>query len=182
MKKTIKALKYLTVLLFVFLSFIACDKDFSVVESDVLGEQNLNFKTDTLVFQIAAYNKKLEALQINGLSSNLLGVYNDPAYGQTIASIITQITPTTLSPNFNDTPAIDSVVLSIPYFSRVTGTDTDAFAYSNGGVASALISLPLRYMHTTVEMVHREDVENVIKLIYESLLNIKDGETFSYFK
>ncbi|GGZ86629.1 peptidase M42 [Algibacter mikhailovii] len=66
--------------------------------------------------------------------------------------------------------------------SRATGTDTDAFAYSNGGVASALISLPLRYMHTTVEMVHREDVENVIKLIYETLLNIEDGETFSYFK
>jgi putative aminopeptidase FrvX len=66
--------------------------------------------------------------------------------------------------------------------SRITGTDTDAFAYSNGGVASALISLPLRYMHTTVEMVHREDVENVIKLIYESLLKIENGETFSYFK
>ena len=65
--------------------------------------------------------------------------------------------------------------------SRATGTDTDAFAYSNEGVASALISLPLRYMHTTVEMVHREDVENVIRLIYESLLNIQDGETFSYF-
>ncbi|WP_248723174.1 M42 family metallopeptidase [Seonamhaeicola sp. ML3] len=66
--------------------------------------------------------------------------------------------------------------------SRATGTDTDAFAYSNGGVASALISLPLRYMHTTVEMVHRDDVENVIRLIYESLLNIKDGDTFSYFE
>ncbi|MDO5988737.1 M42 family metallopeptidase [Flavivirga amylovorans] len=66
--------------------------------------------------------------------------------------------------------------------SRATGTDTDAFAYSNGGVASALISLPLRYMHTTVEMVHKDDVENVIKLIYETLLNIKDGETFSYFE
>jgi putative aminopeptidase FrvX len=65
--------------------------------------------------------------------------------------------------------------------SRATGTDTDAFAYSNGGVASALISLPLRYMHTTVEMVHKDDVENVIKLIYETLLKIKDGETFSYF-
>ncbi|MAP81483.1 MAG: peptidase M42 [Aequorivita sp.] len=65
--------------------------------------------------------------------------------------------------------------------SRATGTDTDAFAYSNGGVASALISLPLRYMHTTVEMVHKNDVENVIKLIYETLLNIKDGDTFSYF-
>ena len=66
--------------------------------------------------------------------------------------------------------------------SRATGTDTDAFAYSNGGVASALISLPLRYMHTTVEMVHRDDVENVIRMIYETLLKIKDGETFSYFE
>ena len=65
--------------------------------------------------------------------------------------------------------------------SRYTGTDTDAFAYSNGGVASALISLPLRYMHTTVEMVHRKDVENVIKLMYETLLTIKEGESFSYF-
>lgn len=65
--------------------------------------------------------------------------------------------------------------------SRATGTDTDAFAYSNGGVPSALISLPLRYMHTTVEMVHRDDVENVIQLIYESLLKIENNESFSYF-
>ena len=65
--------------------------------------------------------------------------------------------------------------------SRFTGTDTDAFAYSNGGVASALISLPLRYMHTTVEMVHRDDVENVIKLIYETVKSINKNESFSYF-
>ena len=65
--------------------------------------------------------------------------------------------------------------------SRYTGTDTDAFAYSNGGVASALISLPLRYMHTTVEMVHKDDVENVIRMIYETLLEIKPEENFSYF-
>ncbi|MFM1930945.1 MAG: hypothetical protein RL226_248 [Bacteroidota bacterium] len=66
--------------------------------------------------------------------------------------------------------------------SRSTGTDTDAFAYSNMGVASALISLPLRYMHTTVETVHRDDVENVIKLIYASLKQIKNGQDFRYLK
>ena len=66
-------------------------------------------------------------------------------------------------------------------YSSFTGTDTDAFAYSNGGVASALISLPLRYMHTTVEMVQKEDVENVIRLIYETLLTIKPEDSFSYF-
>ena len=74
----------------------------------------------------------------------------------------------------------------IPYqraaVSRSTGTDTDAFAYSIGGVASALISLPLKYMHTTVESVHKEDVENVIRLIYESLRLIKKGHDFNYLK
>lgn len=125
MKKTIKALKFPVVFILIFTSIIACDKDFSVLESDVLGEENLNFKSDTLNFQIAAYNKKLEALQINGLSSNLLGVYNDPAYGQTIASIITQVAPTTYSPDFGTNPVIDSVIISIPYFSRTTGVDDD---------------------------------------------------------
>ena len=66
--------------------------------------------------------------------------------------------------------------------SRSTGTDTDAFAYSGKGVASALISMPLRYMHTTVEMCAKNDIENVIKLIYESLQNIKDGQDFRYIK
>ena len=66
--------------------------------------------------------------------------------------------------------------------SRATGTDTDAFAYSNGGVPSALISLALRYMHTTVEMVHKDDVENVIRLIYETLLTIDPKKSFNYFK
>ena len=66
--------------------------------------------------------------------------------------------------------------------SRATGTDTDAFAYSNKGVASALISLPLKYMHTTVETVHKSDVDNVIKLIHSFLLELKNGHDFSYLK
>ncbi|RSK42476.1 M42 family metallopeptidase [Hymenobacter perfusus] len=64
---------------------------------------------------------------------------------------------------------------------RATGTDTDAFAYSHSGVASALISLPLKYMHTTVETVHKDDVQSVINLIYETLLRIEDKHDFRYF-
>ena len=66
--------------------------------------------------------------------------------------------------------------------SRATGTDTDAFAYSNEGVTSALVSLPLRYMHTTVETVRKEDVENTIRLIYETVIGLKKGQDFRYFK
>jgi putative aminopeptidase FrvX len=57
--------------------------------------------------------------------------------------------------------------------SRWTGTDTDAFAYSRGGIASALFLLPIRYMHTTVEMAHYDDVENTIQLMLESVKAIK---------
>jgi putative aminopeptidase FrvX len=64
---------------------------------------------------------------------------------------------------------------------RATGTDTDAFAYSGSGVAAALISLSLKYMHTTIETVHRDDVDNVTRLIYETLLRIEDGHDFRYF-
>ena len=65
--------------------------------------------------------------------------------------------------------------------SRGTGTDTDAFAYSNGGVPSALISIPLRYMHTTVEMADKTDIENVSKLIFETLKKIENNHNFKYF-
>lgn len=65
--------------------------------------------------------------------------------------------------------------------STCSGTDIDSFAYSNGGVPSVLLSLPLRYMHTTVEMIHKEDLEATAELIYQSVINLKGNETFSYF-
>ncbi|MBS1547275.1 MAG: M20/M25/M40 family metallo-hydrolase [Bacteroidetes bacterium] len=66
--------------------------------------------------------------------------------------------------------------------SRATGTDTDAFAYGAAGVPSALISLPLRYMHTTVESVNKEDVEHVIQLIFATICSLKAGEDLRYIK
>lgn len=65
--------------------------------------------------------------------------------------------------------------------SRSTGTDTDSFAYANDGCPSVLISIPLRYMHTTVEMLHKDDIENTIKLMYESLLALTPKTNLSYF-
>ena len=66
--------------------------------------------------------------------------------------------------------------------SRSTGTDTDAFAYSNDGVPSALISLPLKYMHTTVEMAHEADIAHVIDLIFAFVKQLKAGHSFKYLK
>jgi tetrahedral aminopeptidase len=127
-------------------------------------------------------------------------------------AIVTDVNHDTQSPNYNKikqgdlkcgsgpilsyAPAVHNNVLKmiistadknkIPYqlaaSSRVTGTDTDAFAYSNGGVPSALISLPLKYMHTTVETVHFDDIENVIKLFVAFLKALPKGHNFSYLR
>src|SRR5688572_3238336 len=64
--------------------------------------------------------------------------------------------------------------------SRSTGTDTDSFAYANDGCPSVLISIPLRYMHTTVEMLHRDDIENTIRLMYETLLTLSPKTNLNY--
>jgi putative aminopeptidase FrvX len=66
--------------------------------------------------------------------------------------------------------------------SRSTGTDTDSFAYSNDGCPSVLISIPLRYMHTTVETIHKDDIENTIRLIYESLLALSPKTNLAYLQ
>jgi putative aminopeptidase FrvX len=64
--------------------------------------------------------------------------------------------------------------------SRSTGTDTDSFAYANDGCPSVLISIPLRYMHTTVEMLHKDDIEQTIRLMYETLLTLTPKTNLSY--
>src|SRR5690554_2875269 len=66
--------------------------------------------------------------------------------------------------------------------SRITGTDTDAFAYSNSGVPSALISLPLKYMHTTVETASKKDIENVIDLMTGFLEDLDPAYNFKYIE
>ncbi|MFM9908168.1 MAG: M20/M25/M40 family metallo-hydrolase [Chitinophagaceae bacterium] len=64
--------------------------------------------------------------------------------------------------------------------SRSTGTDTDSFAYANDGCPSVLISIPLRYMHTTVEMLHKDDINNTIRLMYETLLTLTPKTNLNY--
>ncbi|HEX2606010.1 MAG TPA: M42 family metallopeptidase [Flavisolibacter sp.] len=74
-----------------------------------------------------------------------------------------------------------SIPVQLRAVSRSTGTDTDSFAYANDGCPSVLISIPLRYMHTTVEMLHKNDIEQTIKLMYETLLTLTPETNLSYF-
>ena len=62
-----------------------------------------------------------------------------------------------------------------------TGTDTDSIFYQQTGIPSALISLPLRYMHSPVEVCSIRDVDQLISIIVEAVLSMKPDQTFSVF-
>ena len=117
------ALKYIAFIAIIITSFIACDKDFASLESDIINSGNAsNFDTDRAVYNsVIAYSKKLGPVQTNTAPLNQLGVYNDQVYGTTIYNTVTQLTSTLLDPDFGENVELDSVVLTIPYFSRNTG-------------------------------------------------------------
>ena len=62
--------------------------------------------------------------------------------------------------------------------SRYTGTDTDQIFKSRRGVPSALVSLPMRYMHSTVETVDHSDVESIITLLTAFARELSPDDTF----
>lgn len=63
--------------------------------------------------------------------------------------------------------------------SRFTGTDTDKIFHSREGIPSALVSLPLRCMHSVVETAHLDDIQHTIDLLTDFVLSITEKDTFS---
>jgi len=62
--------------------------------------------------------------------------------------------------------------------SNASGTDTDAIFWTRGGIASALVSLPNRYMHSPVEVVSLKDLERIPQLLAAFAQSLKAGEIF----
>lgn len=121
MKTTPIALKFLLVIGLVSTCFIACERDFADLESDIINNDTAShFGTDSNKYEVIAYTKALNAVQTNNLPLNILGVYNDPNYGTTTSSFVTQLRPSALDPTFGENAEVTSVVLTIPYFSTAT--------------------------------------------------------------
>ncbi len=116
MNKIKSVLKNAAVLALLITCFIACDKDYATVGSDVIGENN--FQTNsTKEYPVIAYTNPLEPVQTNNLPVNYLGSYNDPVFGLTTANFVSQLASASLNPDFGSNVQIDSVVMTIPYFS-----------------------------------------------------------------
>ena len=130
MKKKKTALQNLGLLLFTALAFVACDKDFSAIGTDIIGEDN--FGTTSETFPVITYNIETGDIQSNGLASNLLGYYYDPAFGGNgmTSSYVGQMilgnsSSPAFDPIFGEGPKLDSVVVTLPLFSRVTEVNDD---------------------------------------------------------
>ena len=126
MKKKKIALRNLAFMLLLTSIFIACDKDFATIESDIVTNDNAtNFDGLSREYDVIAYSKALDPVQTNALPINLLGVYNDPIYGITTASVVSQLRSNLIDPDFGEGVVLDSVVIRIPYFSTAIETTDD---------------------------------------------------------
>ena len=109
----------------------ACEKDFTSLDSDVINSDNaINFETNSIEYPIVTHSKIVDPVQSNNLPSFLLGYNNHAIYGESTSSFVGQMVPDQYSPDFGDNTVLDSVILTIPYFSRgVETSDEDDITY-----------------------------------------------------
>ena len=110
---------------FIFLMF-SCDKDFTSIDSDVISSENaINFSTSSIEYPLVASNLRLNPIKSNNLPSFMLGYNNNSIFGESKASFLGQVIPSVFSPSFGENVVLDSVVLTIPYYSRAVDTNED---------------------------------------------------------
>jgi hypothetical protein len=114
-----KKMLVLTSVIFLY----SCDKDYNAIGGDLIGDNHFDLSTYTS--NVTAFNQKIKAVQSNNLAVNGLGIYANPAFGTTTASFATQLGLGTLSPVIGANPVIESVILTVPYYSTLKTTNTD---------------------------------------------------------
>ncbi len=119
----LKRARLAPIALLLVLAFTSCDSDFNTIGGTLIGGQFNN--VPLYKAGVKAHSNKIGPVQTNGLSANLLGVYNEPVYGQQVANVLTQLSLTSNNPQFGDQPVVDSVVLTLPYFSKAVEAGED---------------------------------------------------------
>ena len=109
-----------TVLLF------SCEKEFASFESEVINSENaINFSTSTVEYGLTTRSEMVNPVQTNNLPSFLLGSYKHPQYGRSNSSFVGQMVPAEYNHDFGDDVVLDSVILTIPYYSRGVETSEE---------------------------------------------------------
>ncbi len=107
---------------------LSCDTD-----PNELGGSFLGINIDSTIieeeFVATAFSTSLNPVQTNNFPAAQLGYYNDPIYGETTYDFVTQVALNNAGVNFGENRKLDSVILTIPYFSAVTGSSGEAIEY-----------------------------------------------------
>ena len=110
-------------ILLIALIITSCEKDFASFDSEVINSDNaINFSTNSVEYSLTSRSEMVNPVQTNNLPSFLLGSYNHPQFGRSNSSFVGQMVPSEYNHDFGDNVVLDSVVLTIPYYSR--GIDT----------------------------------------------------------
>ena len=110
-------------ILLIALIITSCEKDFASFDSGVINSDNaINFSTNSVEYSLTSRSEMVNPVQTNNLPSFLLGSYNHPQFGRSNSSFVGQMVPSEYNHDFGDNVVLDSVVLTIPYYSR--GIDT----------------------------------------------------------
>jgi len=164
--------------------------------------KNLNKKKKNLKVNVMALNSVQE--EVGGFGARMMSYRHMPD-----VAIVTDVTHATDTPGINNkehgsiklgkgpavqhgganhqklvefiekTAADKKIELQHEATSVRTGTDTDSIFYQRTGIPSALVSLPLRYMHSPVETASLKDIEALIDLMTETVLAMAPDETFT---
>lgn len=114
----------LYIILISFFIFQSCDKELTSFDSDVINSENaIDFSTGELDYSILSKSEIINPVQSNNLPSFLIGKYNHPQFGNSYANFVGQMVPADYNHDFGDNVELDSVILSIPYYSRAIDTD-----------------------------------------------------------
>ena len=114
---------HINIFIILLIAVFSCEKDFASFDSEVINSDNaINFSTNSLEYNLTTKSEMVNPVQTNNLPSFLLGSYNHPQFGRSNSSFVGQMVPSEYNHDFGDNVVLDSVVLTIPYFSR--GIDT----------------------------------------------------------
>ncbi len=167
----------------------------------VVGEALRYVKTKTLSASVYAVATVQEEVGLRGARTSTFGV--DPDVGIAVDVTFATCQPDAdkkkigeitmgkgpvLTRGANVNPKLYDLIKSVAKRKKIkiqldaqaggTGTDANAIQLTRAGVATSLISIPTRYIHTPVELLDIRDVEGTIKLIGETICALKKGSNF----
>lgn len=95
---------------------LSCENEYSELGTDIIN--SIEVQPPYVSENVVAYSEKQNSIQTNGFRNHFLGKYDDPVFGLSETKILTQVSLSQTNPDFGDTPIVDSVVMTLPLYSR----------------------------------------------------------------